>query len=149
MEIVLSIIALVVGAIAIAQVASLRRENREVLDELKALRTAVDAFEAPARGESAETVVTVASNGGAAASSATPAPAVVAEVKAPVAAASSDIPAHILAVIAASVAGTLRGQYRILAIQAANAAQQVSISVPVIDWSLEGRREIYSSHKLR
>ncbi|PAW75899.1 MAG: hypothetical protein B9S32_17110 [Verrucomicrobia bacterium Tous-C9LFEB] len=146
MEIVLSIIALVVGAIAIAQVASLRRENREVLDELKALRTAVDAFEAPARGESAETVVTVPSNGGAAASPA-PAPAVVAEVKAP--AASSDIPAHILAVIAASVAGTLRGQYRILAIQAANAAQQVSISIPVVDWSLEGRREIYSSHKLR
>lgn len=148
MEIVLSIIALVVGAIAIAQVASLRRENREVLDELKALRTAVDAFEAPARGESAETVVTVPSNGGATTSPA-PAPAVVAEVKAPATAASSDIPAHILAVIAASVAGTLRGQYRILAIQAANAAQQVSISIPVVDWSLEGRREIYSSHKLR
>jgi len=148
MEIVLSIIALVVGAIAIAQVASLRRENREVLEELKALRTAVDAFEAPARGESAETVVNVPSNGGATASP-TPAPAVVAEVKAPAAAANSDIPAHILAVIAASVAGTLRGQYRILAIQAANAAQQVSISIPVVDWSLEGRREIYSSHKLR
>lgn len=146
MEIVLSIIALVVGAIAISQVASLRRENREVLEELKALRTAVDAFEAPARGESAESVVTVPSNGSATASPA-PAPAVVAEVKAP--ATDSDIPAHILAVIAASVAGTLRGQYRILAIQAANAAQQVSVSIPVVDWSLEGRREIYSSHKLR
>ncbi len=148
MEIVLSIIALVVGAIAIAQVASLRRENREVLEELKALRTAVDAFEAPARGESAETVVNLQSNGnsGVAASSA-PAPAAATEVKTP--AGSAEIPAHILAVIAASVAGTLRGQYRILAIQAANAAQQVAVSVPVVDWSLEGRREIYSSHKLR
>lgn len=146
MEIVLSIIALVVAAVALVQIASLRRENREVLEELKGLRDAVDAFEAPARGESADAVVNLQSNGGASAP-ATPAPAAVAEVKAP--AASSEIPAHILAVIAASVAGTLRSQYRILAIQAANTSQQVSISVPVVDWSLEGRREIYSSHKLR
>lgn len=146
MDIVLSIIALVVAAVALVQIASLRRENREVLEELKGLRDAVDAFEAPARGESADTVVNLQSTNGTPATAA--APAAPAEVKVPVAT-GSEIPAHILAVIAASVAGTIRGQYRILAVQAANAAQQVSISVPVVDWSLEGRREIYSSHKLR
>lgn len=143
MEILLSIVALVVAAIALAQVAALRRENREVLEELKGLRNAVDAFEAPARGETEEAVVSVTDTPVVAKT----APAAAAEVKAP--AATGEIPANILAVIAASVAATVRGQYRILAIQAADAAQQVAVSVPVIDWSLEGRREIYSSHKLR
>ena len=138
----LAIVALVVAVIALAQIASQRRENREILEELKALRNAVDAFEAPARGESAASAVDMAAT-----SAVTPVAAASQKVEAP--AADSEIPEHILAVIAASVAGALRGQYRILAIQAANAAQQVSISVPVVDWSLEGRREIYSSHKLR
>ncbi len=143
MEIILALVALVVAVIALAQIASQRRENREILEELKALRDAVDAFEAPARGESAASAVDMAATTDA------PAPvAAVPKVEAPVAA-KSEIPEHILAVIAASVAGALRGQYRILAIQAANAAQQVNISVPDIDWSHEGRREIYSSHKLR
>lgn len=144
MDIILALVALVVAVIALAQIASQRRENREILEELKALRNAVDAFEAPARGESAASAVDIV----AATTPEAPAPvAAVQKVEAP--AGKSEIPEHILAVIAASVAGALRGHYRILAIQAANAAQQVAISVPVVDWSLEGRREIYSSHKLR
>lgn len=136
-----AVAALLLAGVALAQIASLRRENREVLEELKALRDAVDAFEAPARGES------VAAEVEAPAAAAAPAPAKAAAVEAP--AVSSDIPENILAVIAASVAGAIRGHYRILAIQAANQPQVVAIATPVIDWSLEGRREIYSSHKLR
>lgn len=146
-ETILAVVALAVAVIALAQIASQRRENREILEELKALRNAVDAFEAPARGESAASAVDMQAD----ASAVAPAPVAAAapavqKVEAP---ATSEIPEPILAVIAASVAGALRGHYRILAIQAANAAQQVAISVPVVDWSLEGRREIYSSHKLR
>lgn len=145
MEIILALIALFAAIAALIQTGSVRRENLKVLEELKGLRDAVDTFEAPARGEAPDAVVNAA-NGNA--ETATPAPAAQVSVSAS-ATASEEIPANILAVIAASVAGAIRGQYRILAIQAANTPPQVAISVPVIDWSLEGRREIYSSHKLR
>ncbi len=137
-----AIAALLIGGVALAQIASLRRENGEVLEELKALRNAVDAFESPARGESVAAVDETEVSA--------PAPVVAAKsvaVEAP--AVSSEIPETILAVIAASVAGAIRGQYRILAIQAANQAPTVSVAIPDIEWSHEGRREIYTSHTLR
>jgi len=75
---------------------------------------------------------------------ATPAPV---KVSAPAATqASSETPAEIFAIIAAAVAVTLGAKARIAAINPVPAEGTIE---HLRQWSLEGRRQIYSSHNLR
>lgn len=54
---------------------------------------------------------------------------------------------EILAVIAATVLTQLGGRARVAAVQTAR--QTPSVEMLMQQWSLEGRRQIYSSHKVR
>lgn len=56
--------------------------------------------------------------------------------------------ARVLAVIAAAVAYTCGKRARITAVQLPH-PHAPSVEALMIQWSLEGRREIYSSHKVR
>lgn len=83
---------------------------------------------------------------------AAPAPAPVAPAApvaaAPVPAPAAEISPEIMAVIAASVAVVLRGQkYAITGVSPA-AAPSADIERLMSLWSLEGRRQVYSSHSL-
>lgn len=66
---------------------------------------------------------------------------------APVAAAPSGPAPEIIAVIAASVAARLGAQARITVIRPAPLGPNVETLMA--QWSLEGRRQIYSSHQIR
>jgi len=55
--------------------------------------------------------------------------------------------AEIFAAIAAAVAVTFGGKARITGVQSTTSA--VSIDQSQLQWSAEGRRQIYSSHKVR
>jgi hypothetical protein len=59
----------------------------------------------------------------------------------------SEIPAEVFAAIAAAVAVTLGAKARVTAINAAPAESLAEASR--LQWSMEGRRQIYSSHKVR
>jgi len=63
------------------------------------------------------------------------------------AAASSEVTAEVFAVIAAAVAVTLGAKARVTAINLSSAELGAESSIQ--QWSLEGRRQIYSSHKVR
>lgn len=78
-----------------------------------------------------------------------PAPVAAAPAAAPAApAVGADIPPEIMAVIAASVAVVLRGKrYAITGVSAA--APSADIERLMSLWSLEGRRQVYSSHSLQ
>lgn len=60
----------------------------------------------------------------------------------PVPPAGEGIPPEIRAVIAAAVVATLDGSYRVVEIK-------TSTDVRLQAWSLEGRRQIFSSHRVR
>lgn len=68
-------------------------------------------------------------------------------------AAKSDIPViegtspETLAVIAAAIAATIGGPARIASVRAITAAPSVEMLMQ--QWSIEGRRQIYSSHQIR
>jgi len=62
-------------------------------------------------------------------------------------AANSETPVEIFAAIAAAVAVTLGARARVLAINAASTEPVADTSR--LQWSMEGRRQIYSSHKVR
>jgi hypothetical protein len=49
-------------------------------------------------------------------------------------------------VLAAAVAAVLRNEHRILAVSVATTSSSYQ---PLLLWSLEGRRQIYASHRLR
>jgi hypothetical protein len=55
---------------------------------------------------------------------------------------------HVMAVIAAAVAYTYGKRARITAVQLPH-PHAPTVEALMIQWSLEGRREIYSSHKVR
>lgn len=75
-----------------------------------------------------------------------PPPAVVsAPVEVPLASSTELTPA-VCAVIAAAVATTCGPRARIAAVQA---AYHPNVETLMAQWSLEGRRQIYSSHKIR
>lgn len=61
--------------------------------------------------------------------------------------AGSAVTPEILAIIAAAVAAHIGTQARIASIRAAN--PNPSVEMLMQQWSLEGRRQIYSSHKVR
>ena len=62
--------------------------------------------------------------------------------------AESDISPEILAVVAASVATVLRGQkYKVHNVRLA-AMKTPNIEHLMTEWSLEGRRQVYSSHQI-
>ncbi len=67
--------------------------------------------------------------------------------KKPPTAAEPSIAPEILAVIAAAVATQLGTRARIAAVRTASPAPSVEMLMQ--QWSLEGRRQIYSSHKVR
>jgi len=76
----------------------------------------------------------------------TPAAPAAAVTATPAAPASTGIPAeHITAIIAAVVAATVGRQARIVSMQ----PQAPSVEMLMQQWSLEGRRQIYSSHQVR
>ena len=52
----------------------------------------------------------------------------------------------ILVVLSAAVAAVLRNEHRIVAV---SVSTNMSSTDPTLLWSLEGRRQIYSSHRLR
>ena len=58
----------------------------------------------------------------------------------------SEVPVEIFAAIAAAVAVTLGAKARVAAI---SAATEPSSESSRLQWSMEGRRQIYSSHKVR
>ena len=60
---------------------------------------------------------------------------------------SSETPAEVFAVIAAAVAVTLGAKARVTAISKASSESAAESSR--LQWSMEGRRQIYSSHKVR
>lgn len=62
--------------------------------------------------------------------------------------AATDLTPDTLAVIAASVAATFGTKARIAAVELAK-PQGPSVEALMVQWSLEGRRQIYSSHKVR
>lgn len=66
---------------------------------------------------------------------------------APAAAPAANPPDEIVAVIAASIAAHFGARARITAIRPASAAPSVEMLMQ--QWSLEGRRQIYSSHQVR
>lgn len=51
----------------------------------------------------------------------------------------SPLPPHLLAIITAAIHAAYAGRLRIVAV----------IPVPDADWAREGRRDIFSSHRLR
>ena len=53
---------------------------------------------------------------------------------------------EILVVVSAAVAAVLRNEHRIVAV---SVSTNMSSTDPTLLWSLEGRRQIYSSHRLR
>jgi hypothetical protein len=61
---------------------------------------------------------------------------------------SSTIPAHHLAAIAAAVHHLFRGRARLLSAAPAMPAAQPSAHA-AIDWAREGRRDIFTSHRVR
>lgn len=62
--------------------------------------------------------------------------------------AASDIPPEIMAVIAASVATVLQGQkYKVHNVRLA-AMKTPNIEHLMTEWSMEGRRQVYSSHQI-
>jgi len=69
-------------------------------------------------------------------------PVVSGERVSPEPSAGGDIPPEIRAVIAAAVVASLDGSYRVVEIQ-------TSTDVRLQAWSLEGRRQIFSSHRVR
>lgn len=69
-------------------------------------------------------------------------PVVLTGVVSPESPAGGDIPPEIRAVIAAAVVAALDGNYRVVEIQ-------TSTDVRLQAWSLEGRRQIFSSHRVR
>ena len=76
-------------------------------------------------------------------------PAPVAVAPAPAAPVANAIPPEIMAVIAASVAVALRGQrFAITGVQPAVPKNPADIERLMSLWSLEGRRQVYSSHTL-
>ena len=61
----------------------------------------------------------------------------------------TDISPEIIAVISAAVAVTLRGQkFRVRGVRPADASVP-NIERLMAEWSMEGRRQVYSSHQLR
>jgi hypothetical protein len=56
------------------------------------------------------------------------------------------VPPEILAVIAASIAATLGARARVAAVRPATLP---NVEMLMQQWSLEGRRQIYSSHQIR
>jgi hypothetical protein len=58
----------------------------------------------------------------------------------------SGIDPELFLVLAAATAAVLRNEHRIVAV---SVATNMSASQPLLLWSLEGRRQIYSSHRLR
>jgi len=56
------------------------------------------------------------------------------------------IESEILVVLSAAVAAVLRNEHRIVAV---SVSTSMSSTDPTLLWSLEGRRQIYSSHRLR
>jgi len=78
---------------------------------------------------------------------AAPAAAVTTASPTPAPAANLEAPAEIFAAIAAAVAVTLGAKARVLAINAAPTEPMAETSR--LQWSMEGRRQIYSSHKVR
>jgi hypothetical protein len=77
-------------------------------------------------------------------------PSTAARKKTSSASSSADSPPRpeVLAVIAASVATVLGENARVASVRTASAAAP-SVEALMQQWSLEGRREIYSSHKIR
>lgn len=80
-----------------------------------------------------------------------PPPAIVAEERAEAAeeAASVAPGPEVLAVIAAAVAAVFGAHARVTAVQFPVHHQSPSVEALMVQWSLEGRRQIYSSHKVR
>jgi hypothetical protein len=76
-----------------------------------------------------------------------PAPASAVAASAPVAATDSEVPANIFAIISAAVAVTFGSKARIAGINSGDASGSTDYSRQ--QWSMEGRRQIYSSHKVR
>jgi len=64
----------------------------------------------------------------------------------PAAESDAGIAPEILLVLAAATAAVLRNEHRILAVSVSTV---VSSAQPMLLWSQEGRRQIYSSHRLR
>ena len=57
-----------------------------------------------------------------------------------------NIEPEILVVLSAAVAAVLRNDHRIVAV---SVSTNMSSTDPTLLWSLEGRRQIYSSHRIR
>jgi hypothetical protein len=62
---------------------------------------------------------------------------------------SLDIPPEITAVIAASIATVLGARARVAAVALVPGPTNPSVEMLMQQWSMEGRRQIYSSHKVR
>ena len=62
---------------------------------------------------------------------------------------SLDVPPEITAVIAASIATVLGAKARVAAVALAPVPTNPSVEMLMQQWSMEGRRQIYSSHKVR
>ena len=62
-----------------------------------------------------------------------------------------DVPVEIVPVVLAAVAEMFKGRARVASIRRATAVpiRMPSIEALMQDWSHEGRRQIYSSHKVR
>jgi hypothetical protein len=106
--------------------------------QLKALAARSRATPAaPAAGPEGHPAVPHSSPAAAATSAAAPAPAAHTA-----SADNATIPSHILAAIAAAVHVTLGGRHRVLSIIPAPPSSAPS-------WSVEGRREVFSSHHVR
>lgn len=58
----------------------------------------------------------------------------------------SDIDPDLFLVLAAATAAVLRNEHRIVAVSVSTV---VSSAQPMLLWSYEGRRQIYSSHRIR
>lgn len=109
------------------------------VDLVRKLRQPAETSE-PRRGESAAPLATAP-----AAPVAIPSPAAISPAPAP----DTGIPAPHLVAITAAVHHLFKGRARLLSAFAAPSLSGTSSPNPPVDWAREGRRDIFTSHRVR